>query len=234
MIEAIILAGGMGTRLQSVVSDVPKPMADIAGKPFLEYLLTYLARNGIRRVILSVGYKSDQIIKHFGSEFCGLKVVYSVEQEPLGTGGAFWQALKYTNTPDIFLLNGDSFFDVDLQQLLRVHVNQLNDITLALKPMEKFDRYGNVTVVNGRVETFHEKQFTEKGLINAGVYVVKACRFDLLRFPKKFSLEADFLAKHNIVNIKMGSYVSDTYFIDIGIPDDYQRAQHELLSLGYV
>lgn len=225
--EAIILAGGMGTRLQSVVSDVPKPMADINGKPFLEYLLQYISSYGITRVILSVGYKSDVIVKHFGTRFNGVEIVYSIENEPLGTGGAIVQSLNYVNDSDFFLLNGDTFFGIDFQKLTQAHQEQRNNMTLSLKPMSNFDRYGAVTLAGKRVTAFVEKRFITSGLINGGVYVLKTNIPDLKQLAEKFSFESDYLEK-KLHELQVGAYIEDAYFIDIGIPEDYLKAQQEL------
>jgi D-glycero-alpha-D-manno-heptose 1-phosphate guanylyltransferase len=143
-LEAVILAGGFGTRLQHIVSDVPKPMApmDEAGTPFLQYVLADLARQGIRRVILSTGYKSEVIEQYFGGSFQEMELVYSREDTPLGTGGAVKQALTLCTAPDVFVLNGDTFFDVDLTAMRDFHRAQDADFTLAMKEMFNFDRYG--------------------------------------------------------------------------------------------
>lgn len=222
--EAIILAGGMGTRLQSVVSDVPKPMADINGKPFLEYLLKYLSNSGITRAVLSVGYKSNIIAGHFGSRYANIEIVYAIENEPLGTGGALVQSLKHVNDSDVFLLNGDTFFAVDLLQFCQIHQHQQNDVTLVLKPMENFDRYGVVELAEGRVKGFKEKRFTERGLINGGVYLLKTSILNIQQLPKKFSFETDFLEKE-LQDLQVGAHISDAFFIDIGIPEDYEKAK---------
>ena len=119
--QAIILSGGQGTRLRSVVSDIPKPMADINGKPFLEYLLRYLNNQGCNHVVLSVGYKSEVIRNYFGNQYLNLKLDYALEKEPLGTGGGIKNSIKYISDNDFFLLNGDSFFDVNLSELAEFH-----------------------------------------------------------------------------------------------------------------
>lgn len=231
--EAIVLAGGMGTRLQSVVSHVPKPMADINGKPFLEYLLKYLSDSGITKVVLSVGYKSDVIFKHFGSRFANLQIAYAEEHEPLGTGGAVVQSLNYVNDSDVFLLNGDTFFALDLQQLYQVHQTQHNDVTLALKPMKHFDRYGAVTLIEGKVWAFEEKRSIEQGLINGGVYVLKTSIMDVKKLPTVFSFESDFLEKE-LRDLQVGAHITDAYFIDIGIPEDYEKAQRDFETISGV
>ncbi|GAH63146.1 unnamed protein product, partial [marine sediment metagenome] len=140
--EAIILAGGLGTRLKSVISDIPKPMAPIHGKPFLEYLLSYLVKFKIKKVILSVGYKYQYIFDHFGDNYKGLKLLYAIEDKPLGTGGGIRNAVDHINNDHFFLLNGDTYYEVDLDKLYHLHIKEKANISLSLLPMEKFSRYG--------------------------------------------------------------------------------------------
>ena len=129
-LEAIVLAGGLGTRLKSVVSNVPKPMAPIGDKPFLEYILKYLKKNGITRAILSVGYKSEIIEEYFGNNFEGIDLVYSVEKEPLGTGGAIKKAMSKVKSNQVYIINGDTFFDINLKSLI---LEDNSKIILSLK-----------------------------------------------------------------------------------------------------
>ncbi|WP_238651029.1 nucleotidyltransferase family protein [Paenibacillus piscarius] len=230
--EAIILAGGFGTRLQTVVADVPKPMAPIAETPFLSYLLNYLYKYEVRRVILSTGYLSDKIYNYYGDSFKGnMELIYSVEQEPLGTGGGVLQALKHTTSDNCFIINGDTFFDVDLQKMMHQHNETIADMTIALKPMYDFDRYGTIELEQNRVVAFQEKQPTDKGYINGGIYILNKDLLETFNLGPKFSLEADFLQKHyKVVDIR--GFISSKYFIDIGIPEDYYRAQSELIKYG--
>ncbi len=224
MSEAIILAGGLGTRLQSVVSDLPKPMAPIGDKPFLEYILKYLKRNGIERAILSVGYKWEVIRDHFGDDFEGIELVYSVEDEPLGTGGAIKKAMKLVDNEKVFVINGDTFFDVDLKSLSLANGSKL---TLSLKKMSDFDRYGCVEFDDdGFVTAFAEKGYRDTGNINGGIYLVRKNIFDGFELEEKFSFE-EFM-QDNFKQLKIRSKSFDDYFIDIGIPTDYNRAQSEL------
>ncbi len=222
--EAIVLAGGLGTRLQSVVSDVPKPMAPIGAKPFLEYILKYLKKNGINRIVLSVGYKWETIKKYFGDTFDGMELVYSVEDEPLGTGGAIKKALRNIKEQEVYIINGDTFFDVDLQKLVLPNDSK---IILTLKKMYNFDRYGCVeSDDNGYVIDFTEKEFREVGNINGGIYLVKKDLLEAYTLDDKFSFE-EFMQKE-YVNLKISSKVFDSYFIDIGIPEDYVKVQGEI------
>ncbi len=225
--EAIILAGGLGTRLQNVVKDLPKPMADINGKPFLKYLLDYLSGYQIERVILSVGYKYEVIEQYFGKKYKDIEVVYAVEEEPLGTGGGILNACKYLNNNVFYLINGDTFFDVNLNELYTFHLQQKADFTLAIKPMHEFDRYGTVEISNHRILQFNEKRYMEEGFINGGVYLLDKEILHSLNFPRKFSFEKDFLERF-LSKYYFAAYLCKHYFIDIGIPEDYKLAQQEL------
>jgi len=226
--EAIILAGGFGTRLQSVVKDVPKPMADINGKPFLHYLVCYLLNYGINKILFSVGYKHEIIRDYFSSRYKNIEIDYIVENEPLGTGGALKKAIESVSGDDFLILNGDTFFNIDLIKLSSLHLSKASILTLSLKPMSNFDRYGTVTIEGDRVTGFEEKSFRKFGYINGGVYAVnKEISKYLQRYNDKFSFEVDFLQK-NIYNLKFTAFISDGYFIDIGVPEDYKKAQKEL------
>ncbi len=228
--EAIVLAGGLGTRLKTVVSDVPKPMAPVAGKPFLSYILNWLHQNGITRVILSVGYKWETIHNVYGVEYRSMKLSYSVERSPLGTGGAIALGMEKVEEDEVFIINGDTFFNINLKEFREFHIKQNRKISLALKPMVNFDRYGKVELDNtNRIIKFFEKQSTSKGLINAGIYFADKNLTRLFPRTKKFSFEKDFL-EMKLDKLNVGGYVADKYFIDIGIPDDFNRAQTELLS----
>lgn len=224
--EAIILAGGLGTRLRSVVADRPKPLALVAGMPFLTHLLHYLKRQGVKRVILSVGFQHELIQAEYGDAFAGVSIVYSVESEPLGTGGAVQQAMQFATEQDVFLLNGDTLFEVELTQLLEKHRAFDADVTIALKSMRHFSRYGTVVTNGRRVLRFEEPVPRDVGEINGGVYVL--CKDLLARheLPNKFSFESDYLRVFAGQD-RMFAETFDRYFIDIGIPDDYARAQHE-------
>lgn len=217
--EAIVLAGGFGTRLQSVVSDVAKPMAKICGKPFVAYLIEYLSRFNVTRVVLCVGYKKESIQDYFQANYKGIEIVYSVEERALGTGGAIKKALPMVEAKKVFVCNGDTFFDVDLNAFL--HAMRDTKIALALKPMQNFQRYGSVVVEAGRVVSFKEKEFTKQGLINGGIYLLQRDVFQDIT-EEIFSFEIFLQVQKNI-----GGFVSDGYFIDIGIPEDYKKAQKD-------
>ncbi|MDW8136533.1 MAG: nucleotidyltransferase family protein [Thermodesulfobacterium sp.] len=228
--ECLILAGGFGTRLRSIVSNVPKPMALIQGKPFLEYLLKYLSSQGITKVVLSVGYLREKIINYFGKHFAGMEIVYSIEDEPLGTGGAILKA-KALLGEAFFIVNGDTLFKLKFSELYEFFKQKEADIVLALKPMKNCERYGSVEIdANGRVIGFVEKAKLKDCLINGGVYVVsnKVLTTDFTKdFQAPFSWERDFLERR-YKELKIYGLVCDGYFIDIGTPEDYKRAIHEL------
>jgi len=227
--QAIIIAGGFGTRLQSVIKDLPKPMADINGKPFLEYLLNFLKKQGIKKVILSVGYKYKMIVDYFGENFSGINIVYSIEEEPLGTGGAIKKALNYIDYNDVFVLNGDTFFDINLSEFYKFHIGKKSDLSIGLKIMRNSDRYGIVEVDDDfKIKNFIEKRYSDKALINAGVYILKKDFLLTLNPPDKFSFEKDFLERYYRTYAFYG-FPSDASFIDIGIPSDYYFA-HSLFN----
>ncbi len=170
MTHAIVLAGGFGTRLQSVIDDVPKPMAPISGRPFLEIQLDCLIDQGIRFVTLCTGHLSEVIEHHFGNQYRSLAIDYSIETSPLGTGGAIKKALSSIDTPCVAILNGDSYFGVDLKKMMATHHASERPLTLALKSMRDFDRYGTVAFDESfRVKQFKEKEATTSGWINGGV-----------------------------------------------------------------
>lgn len=232
--EVIILAGGLGTRLRSVVSDVPKCMAPVAGKPFLWYLLKYLSHFDVERVVLSVGYLCDTIIDWIdenGNKFPFI-FDYTIEMTPLGTGGGIKLALEKCLRNDVVVLNGDTFFNVDLEELYGQHRLYPASITLALKPMEHFDRYGNVRINNNLIVDFEEKKYCARGLINGGIYVINRSEDIFNGLPEKFSFEEDVL-QPQCVKGNLYGIVQNGYFIDIGIPQDYERANTELSNLPF-
>lgn len=224
--EGIILAGGLGTRLRSVVNDIPKPMCLVNSKPFLTYLLDYLNLYNFKKIILAVGYKGNIIKEYFGNSYKNIKIVYSDEETPLGTGGAIKKALKKSDKNEVFIFNGDTFFECNLNNMLDIHKKSICHITIAVKTMYSYNRYGSVNVKNNKIIKFNEKKKREKGIINGGIYIVNKEIFDDINLVK-FSFEKDILESNNY---SMYAYESKGYFIDIGIPDDYYRAQEELFS----
>ncbi|MET0464946.1 MAG: HAD-IIIA family hydrolase [Chitinophagaceae bacterium] len=226
--QAIILAGGLGTRLREAVPDLPKCMAPVAGRPFLYHVINYLQQQGITSFIFSLGYKHDVIEQYLKDEFPALKYECVIEAEPLGTGGAIQLACKHATEEQVLVTNGDTLFKVDLAQLSAFHRSQNAECTLALKPMQNFDRYGMVAVnSDGIVENFQEKQFYKEGLINGGTYLLDVSAFLAHKFPLKFSFEQDYLERSTSSG-RLAALAQDAYFIDIGIPEDFNRAQNEL------
>ncbi len=229
-----MLAGGLGTRLRQVVSDVPKPMAPVAGRPFLEYLLRYLRHHRIHTAVLSVGFKAEAIESRFGMRFGSLDLAYAKEAEPLGTGGGIRLALERCQTPQVAVINGDSFFDVDLAQLYRLHQDNRADATLALREVPDTSRYGTIELEGSRVNAFREKsaEHSGPGFINGGIYLLGRERYLSETPAVPFSIEQDFFAP-NTRRLNFQGLVSTGYFIDIGVPEDYQRAQHEFADFPY-
>lgn len=230
--EVIILAGGFGTRLQNVVKNVPKPMAEINGHPFLKYLIDSILVYDLKKIILSVGYKKECIIKYFGNSYKDVPIEYSIEDEPLGTGGAVKKAINlFIEEKEVFVINGDSFFNVNLKQFIKFHKDNSSDISLFLKEMYDFNRYGTVRIgKSNEVLEFHEKCYCSKGYINTGIYVITKDIFDKINTEDKFSFE-EFLEK-NLNDLSIFAKISnDTYFIDIGIPSDYEKAKNDFRGL---
>jgi D-glycero-alpha-D-manno-heptose 1-phosphate guanylyltransferase len=221
--EAIVLAGGFGTRLRSVVSDVPKPMAPIAGRPFLEILLENLASKGIHRTVVSLGYLSNVISDHFGAEFCGMEVDYVVESSPLGTGGAIRLAMDACTQDAVFVFNGDTFLDVDLAEVQSTWQTTGLPVVVA-KYVPDTARYGGVEMTDGLLSRFIEKGRTGPGLINVGCYLLGRHQLDRFSVGDPFSIEVDFLTPE-AAKSKVAVAVTDALFIDIGLPEEYALAQ---------
>lgn len=230
LMEVIILAGGLGTRLQNAVPDLPKPLAPIGGRPFLSWLLDYLEKQGVSHAILSVGYRHKDIVKHFGCRYGSISLSYAVEDMPLGTGGAVLNALKYLKEDLIFIVNGDTFLAMDYMAMLQHHEDTKAQITVAVRQVKDVSRYGRVVTQGTSLVSLEEKSPAGSGLINAGVYLLNRAIFSDKKFPESFSLERDFLPAqldHECASF----FVVPGYFIDIGVPDDYQRAQLELPAM---
>jgi len=230
--EAIILAGGLGTRLQKVISDVPKCMAPVDGKPFLHYVIDFLKQNKINHFIFSLGYKNQIIEEYLHENHPGLNYTISLENEPLGTGGAIKLAAIKSSEENILVCNGDTLYKIDVSALANFHKDVNSACTLALKPMHYFDRYGVVELNDDNsVRTFKEKQYYTSGLINGGLYALNVPEFLKETLPEKFSFEKDFLEKNINESAhkksKLYGIIQDKYFIDIGIPEDYKKAQSE-------
>lgn len=227
--EAIVLAGGFGTRLRQLVADVPKPMAPIAGRPFLEILLGSLARKGFRRVTLSLGFMAEKISDHFGANHAGIDLVYVVEEQPLGTGGGVRLAMEQVTADHVFVFNGDTFLDLESERVEQQWQTRRRPLIVG-REVPDTARYGRLLAQEGRAMGFTEKGVAGPGLINAGCYVLQ--RQQLASFPagRPFSLEADFLGPA-VARGEFDVFVTSGQFIDIGVPEDYLRAQTELAGL---
>jgi D-glycero-alpha-D-manno-heptose 1-phosphate guanylyltransferase len=231
--EAIILAGGLGTRLRSVVSDVPKCMAPVAGKPFLHYLIEFLQKSGVESFIFSVGYLHEIIEEYLDKNYKQLPYKISLEREPMGTGGAIKLAAKKTSQKNVLVCNGDTFYKIEVELLDKFHRENNAACSLCLKPMYHFDRYGVVELNRDlSIKSFKEKKAYSSGLINGGIYALNIPGFLKEDLPEKFSFEKDYLEKNVVSDTKSKLYgmIQDKYFIDIGIPEDFERAQKELLN----
>jgi len=231
--EAIILAGGLGTRLRGIVKDIPKPMAEVCGRPFLSYILDFLTKYEINTVVLSVGYKWEIIKNYFGDSYKNLRLVYAIENEPLGTGGAIKNALRYIQSPETFVLNGDTLFNIDLVSFYNLHKRKNSKVSLALKGISSTERYGAVKIdENNRIIAFSEKAQKFNVLINGGIYLLDKNFFNSLTTQNKFSFEKDFLEKY-YKEFEFYGFAFDGYFIDIGVPEDYERAKKEFERFMY-
>ena len=228
--SAIILAGGLGTRLRAALADLPKCMAPVAGKPFIAHVIDHLQQQGIQQFIFALGYKSEAFTDFLSQTLPPGSYKLSIEPEPLGTGGAIKLACTQLTEKTTLIANGDTLFKVQLDKMAGFHHMCAAHCTLALKPMQNFDRYGVVEINKDySIRSFKEKQFYESGYINGGIYLLHAEKFLQEDLPEKFSFEKDYLEKF-YSNRRMYGVVQDEYFIDIGIPEDYERAQKELVN----
>lgn len=235
MTEAIILAGGFGTRLQTVVNDVPKPMAPVNGRPFLDYIFLYLKHYGIMHVVLSTGYLAHKVSDRYKNQFEGIRVSYAVEETPLGTGGGIRLAMEQCDTEHVVVLNGDSFFDVDLKAYYKQYEGCGPAAALALRKVQNAARYGTISLgADQGIISFKEKDSMEKpGLINGGVYILNtAIYLATTRADKAFSIEKDFF-ETRLTDIMLCGFEHGGYFIDIGIPEDYSQAQEDFKRFRY-
>lgn len=227
--EAVVLAGGFGTRLQPVVPDLPKPMAPISGRPFLEILLATLAVKGFHRLVLSLGYMAQTVVGHFGDRFAGMDLVYEIEKQPLGTGGALRCALRRCHSDHAFVFNGDTYLDLEAAEVEAQWRRERVPMIIAAE-VQDTARYGRLNTAGCRVTGFVEKGAAGRGLINAGCYVFPG---DIVRnFPgdEVFSLENDFLPDA-VSRLPFHYFVCRGRFIDIGVPEDYAKAQSELAKV---
>ena len=229
--ECIILAGGLGTRLRSAIGELPKCMAAVNEQPFLYYLLEYLTRQGMKRVIFSLGYKSEAVLSWLNSNSFPFDIDYVEEKEPLGTGGGIRLALKKTRNRYTYVFNGDTLFLADLKAMQRNFETLNAEALVALKQMSCFERYGSViTGPSGIILSFEEKAYRDIGDINGGIYLLDRTAFLERDFPDKFSFEKDYLEQY-VGEGRFYGHRFDSYFIDIGVPEDYRKAQSDFKEL---
>ncbi|GAB4507071.1 MAG: nucleotidyltransferase family protein [Sulfuricaulis sp.] len=227
--EAIILAGGLGKRLRQTVPDLPKPMAPVGGRPFLEYLLDYWSAQGVNRFILSVGYKREIIEKHFSGGFHGSEITCAVEKQPRGTGGGLLLALDSLKRPDPFLImNGDTFFNISLASMRDFHANRHAELTIALRMVDGNTRYAGVDIDdNGRITMFdNQARAAGRVLMNGGVYLANRDVFSGIATDPGIPVSIEEQIFPDLMKAGKGlyGYTSSARFIDIGIPEDYERA----------
>ena len=235
--EAILLCGGLGTRLRSVVSDRPKPMADIAGKPFLHYLVKMLSESGVKHLIFALGYMGEQIEAYFQSgEEYGLSISYSYEDSPLGTGGAIRNALSKVSGENVLVLNADTYFHTDYESLLREQLKNKAAMTIASRKIEDISRYGAILKdESGRILRWNEKMSPDQaeascpGEINGGIYVMQKSLIEKIPEGKQ-SLENDCIPAWLEDGLYLQAVPSDGYFMDIGIPEDYAQFKEDVES----
>lgn len=227
--EAVVLAGGFGTRLSAVVPDLPKPMVPVAGRPFLEILLKSLSQKGFTRVVLSLGFMANKISDHFGSQYLGIQIDYVVENTPLGTGGAIRMALEACTQDHIFVFNGDTYLDLEVQ-LLELQWQEHKHPIVVVRQVPDATRYGRVVTDGKQIIFFTEKGIAGPGLINAGCYVLTKDALDRFPLNQPFSIETDYLVP-KVTSARVDAFVTERMFIDIGIPEDYARAQTLLVDL---
>jgi D-glycero-alpha-D-manno-heptose 1-phosphate guanylyltransferase len=227
MITAIILAGGKGTRLRKAIPDLPKPLAPIGNRTFLELLLDYWINQGINNFILSVGYKSDLIINYLGNKYKNASIEYSIEKETLGTGGGLYLAAKNLVNP-FLVINGDTFTEVNLKELFEYHVDKNSEWSISLYRIKKNDRYNGIYLTSkGVISNFNYDKSITNQLINAGVYIMNPSIINLISSLQlhSFSIEKDLVKIFNVGNKNIYGLEYKGKFIDIGIPEDYNKAK---------
>jgi D-glycero-alpha-D-manno-heptose 1-phosphate guanylyltransferase len=229
--KAIVLCGGLGTRLGLLTKDMPKPLLMVAGKPFIAHVLDRLTQAGISGFVLAAGFHWAKLRDFIGENWNGVPVQYSVESEALGTGGAIKNALGSLDIQDSLIVNGDTLFDIDIPKFIHFAIGTQALACIALRKVEDCARYGRVTVdTTSRIMSFGEKGHQGAGLINGGVYFLRSTALDSIPLTT-FSFESAFLQdKHSSEPIFGMPF--DDYFIDIGIPADFHRAQTELMALN--
>ena len=233
-LDAVILAGGMGTRLKTVVSDRPKPLAHINGRPFLDLLIENLRLQGLRRFVFCVGHQRKQIIDHFKSRNDS-EFLFSEESRPLGTGGAVRHALPLIRSATFLLLNGDSYCDIKINELLTFHKNRKARASIVVSESRGRNDGGNLDLAaDGRITSFREKISDSLGsnsLINAGIYVLPRDLPSTWQAKDPFSLERDAFPQL-VSEGKCFGFLANAEVIDIGTPERYATAQQQLLNMS--
>ena len=225
--DVIILAGGKGTRLSGVVSDRPKPMALVNGIPFLELVMRDLKLKGYGNVILATGYMAEKIHSHFSTVENDLNIIFSEECQPLGTGGAVRLALEHVQTEHVIIINGDTFTSCDLNAFEEAHSKAKAPFAMVTTEVEDVGRYGAIQIVDDAPAYFSEKGQSGPGLINAGIYRIPRLELLKIELGLNFSFEDDFVLP-NILEGNFSHFVHNGYFIDIGVPSDYERASQTM------
>ncbi len=226
--DAVILCGGQGKRLQSVVSALPKVMAEVAGHPFLDILVAHLKKQGIRRIVLCTGYKADQVEDHYRKNPQGLTFEFSRESDPLGTGGALKNAQYFIESEPFLVFNGDSFCAVDLNALLDFHGSKLARASVVVSRARETSSFGKVFLdEDAKVTGFREKESgSGEGGVNAGVYCFNEDVSSFMPESKRFSLEYDLFP--GLVGNGLYGFYADQEFYDIGTPERYEAARQAL------
>jgi D-glycero-alpha-D-manno-heptose 1-phosphate guanylyltransferase len=228
--EAIVLAGGLGTRLQDAIPGIPKCMAPVHQKPFLDYVIQYLQSQGVTRFVFALGHQAEMVVDYLQSHPLHHSFAYSIETTALGTGGAIQLALQHCKEENVLIVNGDTLYKTLIENIARSHSLNKALCTITLKPMQNTSRYGAVVIDDtNKVTGFREKLQSGAGLINGGMYIINRKAFLDMDWPESFSFEKDFLQTH-VRHAKIFAAIDDGYFIDIGIPEDYERAKQELVD----
>ena len=221
-----MLAGGLGTRLRGVVSDVPKPMAPVRGRPFLAFVLDRLVDAGFTAVVFAAGYRHEALRAYFGTDYRSLALTYSVEVEPLGTGGAIRLAWEHIRARDAFVLNGDTYLELDFGAMLAAHAGEQAELTMAICHVPDAARYGSLDIIDDRVRGFLEKGRSGPGWINAGTYLLAPALRNRLPSDRAFSFEHVLARK--VAGIRPQVFRCSGRFVDIGTPEDYAQAERLL------
>jgi len=230
--KAVVLAGGLGTRLRGVVHNKPKGMAAVGRRPFLQYQIEQLREDGIDEVVLCVAYLGHQIKDYFGEgRNFGVEIKYATEKRPLGTGGALKNAQEYLKENTFLVLNGDTYVNIDLSDFLRYHRDRGSKGTIALARVDKPEEYGTVLLDNSqRIMKFLEKSkiAESSGIISAGVYLLEPEVLDHIPLGEKTSLEKEIFPDLVRRGLPLFGYLTSGYFVDIGTPEGYARIQKDI------